>query len=505
MHIIDHLLKQERLCMQRMAAQQSQLSELTGLREQAESLLSPVHRLDWDTLSLIFFFVCRNENLLYIRKFCFPAAGLRRVCVSWKLVVDNTPNLYTTLLVKFGSRRLYRPLSIHPPFHFTDRLQAFLSRSATLRLSLSLQQHDSSSSMSKLDNHIPLQLLLETSDRWKSLSLTVTNQVFHYIDRHIRPNIPGISILNVSTYPAPALRSLIANPSEAPSIFGGGFSLKIFTWLKVICFQGFVNDFLSSLELGADILEASYLPSVHIAFPQPRFTTQTTLQFLTLHLRTQLDQVAINYIMQSLCAPSLATLQVRVSNSVYPIWWPPKQKLENFRSLITLHLHGIHIPYPQMEDLLVNLCFLETLMLSEPPFMRCIENSTSTVLSPQLIQRMTYVPSGANASVLAVDIPNIMLRLNHLEIEVNGPYFDDNLFATMVESRQRTSLAVVNNSNMSPLCFLSLTIRKGRLTKEPWQRLVVTGIHLQIKMGSDGAGRYKNSDLDSDSESESEY
>ncbi|THU75283.1 hypothetical protein K435DRAFT_881172, partial [Dendrothele bispora CBS 962.96] len=125
------------------------------------SLLSPVRRLPWDILTLVFLFLCGEPTWWDSTRVKPPAFQLSQVCASWRELAINTPTLWSNVLFDL-SKDDYKWSSK------SSFIRLCLQRSSQVPLDLKLRVEGAATD---IDRTISDGVIWPTSHRWRSLDV----------------------------------------------------------------------------------------------------------------------------------------------------------------------------------------------------------------------------------------------------------------------------------------------------------------------------------------------
>ncbi|KAK1227527.1 hypothetical protein PQX77_009434 [Marasmius sp. AFHP31] len=166
-------------------ALQHKRDSLKRTAEVYKSLLSPIHNVPSEILTMIFTIACERNVL---SSSTLPnALRLSMVCGRWRDIVFSTPSLWATIEVDFGTWT--------KDFHVLNQLSELFikqSKSSSLRLFLTFPGDDFSKSVSQRGGARPtLRSFVEHCRRWEHMSLTIEPSRFPWsIFEPIRGRLP---------------------------------------------------------------------------------------------------------------------------------------------------------------------------------------------------------------------------------------------------------------------------------------------------------------------------
>ncbi|KAL0570087.1 hypothetical protein V5O48_011881 [Marasmius crinis-equi] len=171
---------------------ESKRDKLKRTADLYKSLLSPIHTMPSEILSMIFAIFCK-ENVLS-RSTLPEALRLSMVCGRWRDIVYSAPRLWSSIRIDFRAWT--------KDFHILDELtEHFMKKSGSspLRLSLTFSAKESNDAQSAREgSQIALKTLVGHCERWENVFLTVAPTYFpSSIFNPIRGRLPLLVSLDL--------------------------------------------------------------------------------------------------------------------------------------------------------------------------------------------------------------------------------------------------------------------------------------------------------------------
>ncbi|KAJ8083143.1 hypothetical protein PM082_009012 [Marasmius tenuissimus] len=448
-------------------ALENKRDRLRRTTELYKSLLSPIHSIPTEILTMIFGFAC-EENIL--SKSPLPAAvRLSTVCGRWRDIVLSTPKLWCSIFIDFS--KWNAPDDLHVLNAMTERFIC-QSKQHPLRLNLEFPIDDFDDGSDMEGAEPALQALIQHCARWQSLSLSIVRASFPYsIFEQIRGRCPLLQSLCMRTihlfaylddwdeYPpfnyfevCPSLRHLTLDPRIYP------LNKTIFPWSQVRNLRietGLPEIALPVLSLcgAAERVELSEIGDVDEEGPYNGHISSCAIKSLAISKAE--EQCDVDDVLECSTLSSLSSLEIwGAADSSTEKWqtWSCGN-LQDFllRSscvLTSLHLRCLPITDTQTLSLLRMTPTLESLIIEEFP-----QNERNRIVTRRFLDGIA-----ADAPPSLLSSTPILPRLARLRLVVHSPGINAKVFLKPLSSRWHPDPEQATEVGVACLRFVNIVV-----------------------------------------------
>lgn len=433
---------------------QNDLQDLKTHMRMAKSLLVPMRKLPPEILVEIFLHhgklnrVMRTANLASNFTADFPAMKLSSVCHHWRMVALATQSLWSNITLDVYSA----PLRL-----IQAAVEALLERSGQSGLII---RFEGQPDQIWRDGEAVMALLRKNCYRWERL--TCTEPMLAYLVNKFPVTFPILKTLQI--LPVTSSGEVIDMSRVAPALhaihfrglYDGHSKLKQLTYKVSIPWNRitFLNLKDTTAEEAIDVLSrcsnlftALFSGLVVRDELHGREFTTSSIRSLTIAVDDRdSDFQVLKSFFTRLTLPLLSSITLRCDKRVI---LDPDWPIEMFLSFISrsgcaitmLHLEHIYLTPKIFAQILISIPSLVHLSVIDLAAGGDKLLTQSPLITDKLLTLM-HVYSGS----LSVTSPPILPHLRHLEFEVLGEQFNDNVFLNMIKSRWRPKSPLSSDS-----------------------------------------------------------